>query len=75
MRILLPGYRAVLAQLPGCREVAHFAAAADFPTARLLQSHAPSNVPLYALDCPELYDRDGGPYQNEAGSESKPRLT
>ncbi|MFH1045263.1 MAG: glycogen/starch synthase, partial [Pseudomonadota bacterium] len=69
VRILLPGYRAVLAQLPDCREIARFAAAADFPQARLLQSYAPSKVPLYALDCPELYDRDGGPYQDEAGSD------
>jgi len=69
VRILLPGYRAVLAQLPGCREIARFAAAADFPPARLLQSATPSDVPLFVLDCPELYDRDGGPYQNEAGSD------
>jgi len=66
-RILLPGYRPVLAQLPDCREVARFAPTADFPRARLLQGRTPSAVPLYALDCPELYDRAGGPYQNEAG--------
>ena len=68
-RILLPGYRPVLAQLPDCREVARFAASADFPRARLLQGQTPSGVPLFALDCPELYDRPGGPYQDEAGSD------
>jgi len=68
-RILLPGYRPVLAQLSKCREVARFAATADFPAARLLQGQTPSGVPLYALDCSELYDRAGGPYQNEAGSD------
>jgi starch synthase len=68
-RILLPGYRPVLAQLPKCREVARFAATADFPAARLLQGRTPSGVPLFALDCSELYDRAGGPYQNEAGSD------
>jgi len=68
-RILLPGYRPVLAQLQKCREVARFAATADFPAARLLQGQTPSGVPLLALDCSELYDRAGGPYQNEAGGD------
>ena len=69
VRILLPAYRAVLAQLPACREIARFPASADFPESRLLQSATASAVPLYALDCPPLYDRDGGPYQNSAGTD------
>ena len=68
-RVLLPGYRLVLAQLSGCREVARFAATADFPAARLLQSQTRSGVPLFALECSELYDRAGGPYQDAAGSD------
>jgi len=69
IRILLPGYRQVLARLPGCREVARFAPMADFPRARLLQCTTESGVALYVLDCAELYDREGGPYQTEAGSD------
>jgi starch synthase len=68
-RILLPAYRSVLAQLPGCREVARFAPTADFPPARLLQGQTPSGVPLYAIECVEFYDRAGGPYQDAAGSD------
>ena len=68
VRILLPGYRQVLAQLPHRREVARFAPMADFPRARLLQDATASGVPLLLLDCPELYDRPGGPYLDEAGS-------
>jgi starch synthase len=68
-RVLLPGYRQVLAQLPDCREIARFAASADLPGSRLLQGQMASGVPLFALDCPELYDRPGGPYQDEAGSD------
>jgi starch synthase len=68
-RILLPAYRAVLQQLPNRREIARLAATADFPAARLLQGQTPSGVPLLALDCPVLYDRAGGPYQDEAGSD------
>ena len=66
-RILLPGYRQVLSQLPECCEVARFSPIADFPASRLLQCQLPSGVPLFALDCPELYDRPGGPYQDETG--------
>ena len=67
LRILLPGYRSVLAQLPKRHQVGRFAATAGFPAARLLQGQTPQGVPLFALDCPELYDRPGGPYQNQAG--------
>jgi starch synthase len=69
VRILLPGYRSVLARLPGCREIGRIPALADFPPARLLEGETPAKVPLFVLDCPQLYDRDGGPYQNEAGSD------
>ncbi len=68
-RILLPCYRQVRAQLPECQEIARFAPAADFPASRLLQGRMASGVTLYALDCPELYDRPGGPYQDEAGDD------
>ena len=68
-RILLPGYRPVLAQLPDCRELARFAASAAFPGSRLLHAPTALGVPLLVLDCPELYDRPGGPYQTAAGSD------
>ncbi len=67
VRVLLPGYRQVLAQLPDCREIARFPPIADLPGSRLLQCRLGSGVPLFALDCPELYDRPGGPYQDETG--------
>ena len=69
VRMLLPAYRQVLAQLPQCREIARLASSANLPAARLLQCRTDSGVPLYALDCPEFYDRPGGPYQDETGSD------
>jgi starch synthase len=66
-RVLLPGYRQALAQLPEYGEIARFAASADLPASRLLRGRMASGVPLYLLDCPELYDRSGGPYQDEDG--------
>ena len=68
-RMLLPGYRQVLAQLPGCREVARLAPSAGLPASRLLQGQTASGVPVYLLDCPEFYARPGGPYQDETGSD------
>lgn len=69
VRVLLPAYRQVLAQLPRCKETARLAPRAELPAARLLQCRMASGVPLYLLDCPELYDRPGGPYQDESGSD------
>jgi starch synthase len=36
---------------------------------RILESRLPSGVPLYLLDCPELYVRNGGPYQTDEGED------
>ena len=69
VRILLPGYRQVLAQLPDRREVARFAPSAGLPASRLLQGQTASGAPLYLLDCPEFYDRPDGPYQDKTGSD------
>ncbi len=68
-RILLPGYRQVLAQLPQLRTLARLAPSAGLPASTLLQGQTPSGLPLYLLDCPEFYDRPGGPYQDETGSD------
>jgi starch synthase len=73
VRVLLPAYRPVLAALgPQRRELAAFAATARFPAARLLEAPLPSGVPAWLLDCPELYDRDGGPYQDPAAGHDWP---
>jgi starch synthase len=67
LRILLPGYGPVLDQLTEHLEVARLAPTANFPATRLLEGLTPSGVPLFVLQCPELYERAGGPYQDAAG--------
>ncbi|HET7833014.1 MAG TPA: glycogen synthase GlgA [Gallionella sp.] len=67
VRVLLPGYRRVLAQLAQHETVATLDALSGFPNSRLLASTLPNGVPLLVLDCPELYQRDGGPYQDANG--------
>ena len=68
VRVLLPAYRPVFAATAACgrRELATFAAADRFPAVRLLEAPLPSGLPAWLVDCPALYDRDGGPYQDPA---------
>ncbi|MCC7486514.1 MAG: glycogen synthase GlgA [Burkholderiales bacterium] len=66
-RVLLPGYPGVLAAFRGARELATVAQAASVPACRLLEASLPSGVPLIVADCPTLYARDGGPYQDAGG--------
>ena len=68
-RVILPGYRPVLAALGDSRDVAKIDAIAQLPAARLLEAELPGAVPAWIVDCPSLYDRDGGPYQDASGAE------
>ena len=68
-RVILPGYPAVLAALPGARDVARIDPLARLPAARLLEAELPRGVPAWIVDCPALYDRDGGPYQDSRGAD------
>lgn len=71
IRILVPGYPAVLAKLP--QATLYCAVATPMPgakPARLLQSLLPgTEVPLLILDCPTLYNRQGSPYQGPDGQD------
>lgn len=67
VRILVPGYRQVIAQLGPHETVATLDALPGFPSSRLLSGTMGSGVPLLVLDCPLLYQRDGGPYQDASG--------
>ena len=66
VRLLLPAYREVLATAPAPRAVAQIAPLARLPGARILETSLPSGVPALLVDCPPLYDRDGGPYLDPA---------
>ena len=67
IRLLLPGYPAVLAGAGATREVATIGPFAGLPGARLVAGTAPSGVPLLAVVNDALYDRPGGPYQGPDG--------
>lgn len=73
IRLLLPGYPSVLSGLKYKRKVAVFDDLPHFPaatllSAKLLINHSKS-VPVYAIDCPALYQRGGGPYLDTTGQD------
>lgn len=71
IRLLLPGYPAVLAGLKSRRSVAKFDLQPHFPPATLLsarlQMNESANVLVYVIHCPELYQREGGIYLDNDG--------
>ncbi|MDH4216246.1 MAG: glycogen synthase GlgA [Gallionella sp.] len=67
VRVLVPGYNPVIAQLGQHQVVATFDDLPGFPPSRLLSGKMLHDVPLLVLDCPSLYQRDGGPYQDVSG--------
>jgi len=68
-RLLVPAYRPVRAALPHARACGMIPPYAGLPAARLLEVRAANGVPIYLVDCPPLYDRDGGLYQDESGAD------
>lgn len=67
VRVLVPGYNQVIEQLAQPRTVAALEDLPGFPLARLLSGTMANGVPLLVLDCPLLYQREGGPYQTAQG--------
>jgi starch synthase len=70
-RVLLPGFPALL------QGIAQLAPAGDLPDlmglgpARFLLGRSATGVPVYLLDCPALFDRPGGPYEESGDSHLK----
>jgi len=72
MRILLPGYPAAmeLVRRSGVTCLAEVKVSDDSGNVRLWQTQLPgTTVTLLIADCPALFDRPGGPYQDESGQD------
>ncbi len=71
VRLLVPGYPQVLAKLGPNEVVARFDEGdlPGFPPSRLIFSIMKNGVPLLVLDCPDLYQREGGPYSDTGGQD------
>jgi starch synthase len=70
VRLLLPGLPAVLESVLHARTVADLGAVFGALRVRLLIATMPgSGLPVYVVDAPRLYRREGGPYQAPDGAE------
>lgn len=61
--VVLPGYRQVLAQVKSVQRECSVSGFALWHPVRLLETMR-DNIRLWIIDCPALFDRDGGPYQD-----------
>lgn len=70
VRILMPAYPEALANAADLREAARLGNVPGFGGTRLLETALPNGkVPVWLVDCPDLYNRDGGLYQDGQGVE------
>ena len=67
VRVLLPAYRSVLAQLPGIAWAGRIPGRGAIPGCRIGEAQLPNGLVLYVVEAPALYDRDGTPYNTPEG--------
>jgi starch synthase len=67
VRILLPGYREVVSQFAGIEIVGHCPPLGEMPACSLGLAATKDGMPVYILLSPQLYDRPGNPYGDDAG--------
>ena len=68
VRVLVPGYNQIMENREEYQVVANLELP-GFPSSRLHSGKMPNGVPLLVLECPSLYQRDGGPYQTPKGQD------
>jgi starch synthase len=69
VRVLMPGYPAVMEGVKSKGRLTAFPALGELPASQVLAGKLPGGVPLLIVDCPRLYERPGGPYQDTAGKD------
>jgi starch synthase len=67
VRILLPGYREVVNQFGSIEIVGQCAPLGEMPACSLGLAATKDGMPVYILLSPQLYDRPGNPYGDDAG--------
>lgn len=71
IRILIPAYPGIIDKINGTLVSEYFAVIPGTSAVRIFQGTLPGQdaVPVYAIDCPPLYDREGGPYADPDGND------
>jgi starch synthase len=70
-RVLAPGFPALLGGIRGLQPAGDLPDLMGLGPARLLRGLGAADVPVYLLDCPALFDRPGGPYEESGDSFAK----
>jgi starch synthase len=65
IRVILPGYRDLLAKLTSLEFIAAVPRVAGLPRCALGRAATADGLPVYVVICPQLYDRPGNPYGDE----------
>jgi starch synthase len=69
VRILMPGFRQVLAKAPSSEVIAKLPGAGAIPPCSIAVAKLADGLTVYIVLCEELYEREGSPYTNGAGVE------
>ena len=70
VRIVMPAYRTVLDRISGFRPTSERLLAGFNTRYRFLRGKLPgSDIPVYLVDIPELFNRPGDPYRSAAGED------
>ena len=70
VRLLVPGYPQALERASKVQEIFRLGDPLGCGEVRLVESYLPhSDVPVWLVDCPRLYNRTGGLYQSETGED------
>lgn len=68
VRLMMPGYPQALERVRGTQTVTELGEVLPGHPVRLVRGLTPdTGLPIWLLDCPTLYQRSGGPYQDEQG--------
>jgi len=69
VRVLIPGYKAVLRSLSSLPIVGGLEGLADIPPCGIAEIRMADGLVVYVLISPELYDREGSPYDHPSGGD------
>ncbi len=70
VRLVLPGYSQALSAAEDLHEAGRIEMNGGRDAVRILEGRVPhSDLPLYLVDAPSLFEREGGPYANADGDE------
>jgi len=69
VRVMLPGYRDVLARAPSLDIVAHLPGLASVPPCSIGATTLDDGLVVYVVLCDELYRREGSPYVDANGAD------